>query len=310
MDQKTNMAMDAMTYTKDASGKGPMIAQPTNVNAAANMATLRPGGAQSSSKPAGEVGEYGEDGHDEEKKQKEMHEHLEALFNGETLSEEFMNKAATIFEAAVNERVNAMREEVLSEAATVIQEEVEKSVNELAERLDDYLGYVVEEWMEENKLAVENGIRTEIAENFMSGLKELFETHYIQVPAEKYDVVDGLFAENEELEGQLNEQIQKNIDLEKELLAHQAAGIFAEVSDGLTDVEVEKFASLAEGVDAENLEQYKEKLNILKENYFKTAPTVNELVEETTNKQIAPETASSMGVYLSTLDRLTKQNKI
>lgn len=302
--------MDAMTYTKDASGKGPMIAQPTNVNAAANMATLRPGGAQSSSKPAGEVGEYGEDGHDEEKKQKEMHEHLEALFNGETLSEEFMNKAATIFEAAVNERVNAMREEVLSEAATVIQEEVEKSVNELAERLDDYLGYVVEEWMEENKLAVENGIRTEIAENFMSGLKELFETHYIQVPAEKYDVVDGLFAENEELEGQLNEQIQKNIDLEKELLAHQAAGIFAEVSDGLTDVEVEKFASLAEGVDAENLEQYKEKLNILKENYFKTAPTVNELVEETTNKQIAPETASSMGVYLSTLDRLTKQNKI
>lgn len=310
MDQKTNMAMDAMTYTKDASGKGPMIAQPTNVNAAANMATLRPGGAQSSSKPAGEVGEYGEDGHDEEKKQKEMHEHLEALFNGETLSEEFMNKAATIFEAAVNERVNAMREEVLSEAATVIQEEVEKSVNELAERLDDYLGYVVEEWMEENKLAVENGIRTEIAENFMSGLKELFETHYIQVPAEKYDVVDGLFAENEELEGQLNEQLQKNMDLEKELVAYQAANVFAEVSDGLTDVEVEKFASLAEGVDAENLEQYKEKLNILKENYFKTAPAVSELVEETTNKQIAPEAASSMGVYLSTLERLAKANKI
>ena len=310
MDQKTNMAMDAMTYTKDASGKGPMIAQPTNVNAAANMATLRPGGAQSSSKPAGEVGEYGEDGHDDEKKQKEMHEHLEALFNGETLSEEFMNKAATIFEAAVNERVNAMREEVLSEAATVIQEEVEKSVNELAERLDDYLGYVVEEWMEENKLAVENGIRTEIAENFMSGLKELFETHYIQVPAEKYDVVDGLFAENEELEGQLNEQLQKNMDLEKELVAYQAANVFAEVSDGLTDVEVEKFASLAEGVDAENLEQYKEKLNILKENYFKTAPAVSELVEETTNKQIAPEAASSMGVYLSTLERLAKANKI
>lgn len=308
------------TMTHAANGAAPMTAdgktvqwdafQNFNPNAAANMASLQPQGAKSSSKPADEVKEDGEEEENGEYGMKKMEEHLEALFNGETLSEEFMSKATTIFEAAVNERVNAMREQVLAEAATVIQEEVENSVNELAERLDDYLGYVVEEWMEENKLAVENGIRTEIAENFMSGLKELFETHYIQVPEEKYDVVDGLFTENEELESNLNEQIQKNIELEKELLAYQAGEIFGKVSSGLTDMEVEKFASLAEGVDFNNLEQYEEKLNVLKESYFNSAPVVNEMVEETTNKQITPETASSMGVYLSTLDRLAKTNKL
>jgi hypothetical protein len=283
-----------------------------NPNAAANMATLRPtGGAKANTKAVAEEGE--EDEENEEMGEygaKEMHEHLDALFNGETLSEEFMNKAKTIFEAAVNERVNSLREQVLSEAATVIQEEVEEAVNTLAERLDDYLGYVVEEWMEENKLAVENGIRTEIAENFMSGLKELFESHYIEVPEEKYDVIDGLFSENEELESSLNEQLQKNMELEKELLAYQASQVFSNVANGLSDVEVEKFASLAEGVEFESLEQYAEKLNVLKESYFNSAPTVNNLVEETTDKKITPEVGSSMNAYLSTLDRLAKSNKL
>jgi len=308
-----NKLIDAMEYTKDATGKGPMIATPTNVNPAANMSTLRPGSVPPG--PGGEgavqgVAKGNKKSEEKETEETDMKEHLEALFNGETLSEEFMNKATTIFEAAVNERVNAMREEVLAEAANVVQEEVESAVNELATRLDDYLGYVVEEWMEENKLAVENGIRTEIAENFMAGLKELFETHYIEVPEEKYDVVDGLFAENEELENNLNEQIQKNIDLEKEIVAYQAGEVFAKVSDGLTDMEVEKFASLAEGVDFDSLQQYEEKLNVLKESYFNAAPVVNEMVEETTNKQINPENTSSMGVYLSTLDRLAKTNKL
>lgn len=309
------------TMTHAANGAAPMTAdgktvqwdafQNFNPNAAANMASLQPMGAKTSSKPADEVKEDGEEEEENgEYGMKKMEEHLEALFSGESLSEEFMSKATTIFEAAVNERVNSMREQVLEEAASVIQEEVEKSVNELAERLDDYLGYVVEEWMEENKLAVENGIRTEIAENFMSGLKELFETHYIQVPEEKYDVVDGLFTENEELESTLNEQIQKNIELEKELVSYQAGEVFAKVSNGLTDMEVEKFASLAEGVDFNSLEQYEEKLNVLKESYFKSAPVVNQMVEETTNKQIAPEASSSMGVYLSTLERLAKTNKL
>lgn len=283
-----------------------------NPNSGANMASLRPG-----SVPPGPGGEAGPQGaskggqsEDEEKKVQDVQEHLEALFNGETLSEEFMSKAKTIFEAAINERVEAMREVVLNEAAAVIQEEVESAVNELAERLDDYLGYVVEEWMEDNKLAVENGIRTEIAENFMSGLKELFETHYIEVPQEKYDVVDGLFQENEELESSLNEQIQQNIELQKQLFAHQAGQVFAQVSDGLTDVEVEKFASLAEGVDFDSLEQYAEKLNVIKESYFHAAPQINEFVEETTNKQIAAEPGTNMSAYLNTLDRLAKANKL
>lgn len=299
---------------QDASGKGVMWDpfQNFNPNAGNNMATLRPGSVAPG--PGGEGARLGEDGEIEEEEEitepSSISEHLEALFNGETLTEEFMNKAKTIFEAAVNERVEYVKEQILSEAANVIQEEVENNVNQLAERLDDYLGYVVEEWMKENELAVENGIRTEIAENFMSGLKELFESHYIEVPEEKYDVVDGLFAENEELEASLNEQIQKNIELEKELLSHQAGQVFTNVADGLSDVEIQKFASLAEGVEFESLEQYAEKLNVLKESYFNTAPTVNNLVEETTNKQIAPDVGSSMGAYLSTLDRLAKQNKL
>ena len=285
-----------------------------NPNAGANQATLRPGASVAGPGPQGQgsakAAKKGEEEETETEEPKEMQEHLDALFNGESLTEDFMNKAKTIFEAAVNERVNVLREQVLAEAAAVVQEEVETAVNELAERLDDYLGYVVEEWMEENQLAVENGIRTEIAENFMSGLKELFETHYIEVPQEKYDVVDGLFAENEELEASLNEQIQNNIEMQKELLAYQAGQVFTHVAGDLTDVEVEKFASLAEGVDFDSLEQYQEKLNVLKESYFTSAPTVTNLVEETTNKQIPQEVGSGMGAYLSTLDRLAKQNKL
>jgi len=285
-----------------------------NPNAAANQATLKPGASVAGPGPQGQgsakAAKKGEEEETETEEPKEMQEHLNALFNGETLTEDFMNKAKTIFEAAVNERVNVLREQVLAEAAAVVQEEVETAVNELAERLDDYLGYVVEEWMEENQLAVENGIRTEIAENFMSGLKELFETHYIEVPQEKYDVVDGLFAENEELESSLNEQIQNNIEMQKELLAYQAGQVFAQVADDLTDVEIEKFASLAEGVDFDSLEQYQEKLNVLKESYFTSAPTVTNLVEETTNKQIPQDIGSGMGAYLSTLDRLAKTNKL
>jgi ribosomal protein S13 len=145
----------------------------------------------------------------------------------------------------------------------------------------------------------------------MAGLKELFETHYIEVPEEKYDVIDGLFEENEQLESNLNEQIQSNIELKKQLLAYEAGNIFANVSEGLSDVEVSKFASLAEGVDFESLDQYQEKLNILKGSYFNTVPTTNNmLVEETTNKQITQNISSSMNAYMSTLDRIAKQNKI
>ena len=318
MDTQTSRPTHAINGAEPQTADGKKVQwdafQNFNPNAGANMATLRPGASVAGPGPQGEgsgkVAKKGEEEETETEEPKEMQEHLNALFNGETLTEDFMNKAKTIFEAAVNERVNVLREQVLAEAAAVVQEEVETAVNELAERLDDYLGYVVEEWMEENQLAVENGIRTEIAENFMSGLKELFETHYIEVPQEKYDVVDGLFAENEELESSLNEQIQNNIEMQKELLAYQAGQVFAQVADDLTDVEIEKFASLAEGVDFDSLEQYQEKLNVLKESYFTSAPTVTNLVEETTNKQIPQDIGSGMGAYLSTLDRLAKTNKL
>ena len=319
MDTQTSRPTHAINGAEPQDANGGKVKwdafQNFNPNAGANMATLKPGASVAGPGPQGEgksakAAKKGEEEETETEEPKEMQEHLNALFNGETLTEDFMNKAKTIFEAAVNERVNVLREQVLAEAAAVVQEEVETAVNELAERLDDYLGYVVEEWMEENQLAVENGIRTEIAENFMSGLKELFETHYIEVPQEKYDVVDGLFAENEELEASLNEQIQNNIDMQKELLAYQAGQVFANVAGDLTDVEIEKFASLAEGVDFDSLEQYQEKLNVLKESYFNSAPTVTNLVEETTNKQIPQDVGSGMGAYLSTLDRLAKQNKL
>ena len=195
-------------------------------------------------------------------------EHMEILFSGEELSEEFQEKATTIFEAAISTRINEIEEELREDHDKVVTENVESIRKELTERLDDYLVYVVEEWMETNELAIERGIRGDIAENFIHGLKGLFESCYVDVPNEKYDLIDGMATKIEQLEGQVNEEMENNISLRKSILEHRCEEVFNETTEGLVDTEVEKLRSLAEGVEFESEEQYKDKLNILKESYF------------------------------------------
>ena len=234
-------------------------------------------------------------------------EHLNSLFNGENLSEEFMSKTAVIFEAALNERTTKIREQVLRESATIIQEEVEKVTQELATRLDEYLNYAVDEWMKENKLAVENGIRTEIAESFIGGLKNLFETHYIEVPEKKQDILEDLFNENQELEAALNEQIKANMEISKEVTAGQARAIFLETVSDLSRVDAERLASLAESIEFSSSEDFQNKLNILKESYLKAAPVVSPETETLTEQWNAPAvTEGPMSVYVNALSRQTK----
>jgi plasmid maintenance system antidote protein VapI len=234
-------------------------------------------------------------------------EHLNSLFNGENLSEEFMSKTAVIFEAALNERTTKIREQVLRESASIIQEEVEKITQELATRLDEYLNYAVDEWMKENKLAVENGIRTEISESFIGGLKNLFETHYIEVPEKKHDILEDLFNENQELETALNEQIQTNMNLNREVTAGQARAVFLSTVSDMSQVDAERLASLAESIDFSNAEDFQNKLLILKENYLKAAPVVAQETETLTEQWNAPAvTEGPMSVYVNALSRQTK----
>jgi hypothetical protein len=209
-----------------------------------------------------------------------MKEDLDALFNGEELSEDFKEKASVIFESAINYRVNQIREELEEQFTAELEESKDEFRSELTEKLDDYLSYVVEEWMKENKLAVERGIRGDIAESFMTGLKTLFENHYITVPNDKYDLLEGLYGKVDTLENKLNEQIEKNTNLRKEALVSRCINIFTEVAEGLTETEEEKLRSLAEGLEFEDEDQFRDKLSILRENYFGDSGETNGLASE------------------------------
>ena len=240
--------------------------------------------------------------------QERLEQHLDALFDGEDLSEGFQNKAATIFEAAINERVDSIEEELVEQYQIILEESIEETTKDLVEKLDDYLNYVVEQWMEENSLAVENGIRTDVAENFMLGLKDLFENCYIDVPDEKYDVLGDIAESNESLESSLNESLEENIALRKEIVAHRCGEIFAEEAHNLTDIEVDKLASLVEGVEFEDEEQYREKVTILRESYFDNVPQLTEEYEST-SKEFEVESGGSMDVYMGAISRHSKVNK-
>jgi len=239
--------------------------------------------------------------------QERMEQTMNALFDGEELSEGFQSKAATIFEAAINERVSEVEANLLEQYETILAENVEEINNNLSEKLDDYLGYVVEQWVEENKLAVENGIRMEVAENFISGLKVLFENNYIDVPDEKYDILEEVTASKDEMEEQLNKALQESIELRKEILAHRCGEIFVEQADGLTDVEVEKLASLTEGIEFETEGQYRDKIAVLRESYFSNTPVLTEEAE-TTNQVISE--GGPMDRYANTIGRHANYNKV
>ena len=198
-----------------------------------------------------------------------MSEHVSALLEGENLSEDFVTKATTIFEAAVNARA----EEVIAVTEAQLTEQFEEAVEtikeDLAAKVDDYLNYMVEEWVKENEIAIESGLKSEIVEDFINGLKNLFTEHYIDIPADKVNVVEELTAKVEELENSLNEQINSSVELKKEINEHKKNEAIHAVCEGLTQTQVEKMKSLAEGVEFTTESEFADKLETLKESYFK-----------------------------------------
>jgi hypothetical protein len=198
-----------------------------------------------------------------------MKEDVNALFgDDQTISEDFKSKAATIFEARVIDRVTQIQEDMESQYAGMLEEAVETIKSDLTEKVDDYLNYVVEQWMEENQIAIESGLRSEITEDFIAGLRNLFAENYINVPEDKVDLVEELAAKVEELETKLNEEIETNIEYKKALTEAIKEQLTVEVCEGLTATQVEKIKALAESVDFSTEEEFKEKLETLRENYF------------------------------------------
>jgi len=243
----------------------------------------------------------------------DVEEDVNALLGGEELSEEFREKAKTIFEAALKSKVIEIREALEARYERQLIEEVEAMKDTLIERVDSYLEYVSDEWVSENQLAIENGIKTEMTESFLSGMKGLFEEHYVTIPEEKYDVLHNMVDKLDEMETKLNEQIQKNISLNKRLAEAVADGIFDEISDGLADTQKEKLASLAESVEFESETAYREKMKTLRESYFptRTVPsatakteTLSEGVESVPAEVIY---STDMNQYLKVLSTVAKK---
>ena len=254
---------------------------------------------------------------DEEKKESvenrlksiDVSEHVNALMNGEgDLSEEFKKKAATVFEAAVKSKIRDEVARLEDEYKSELDESIKTTKEELSEKVDTYLNYVVEEWMKENELAIERGLKGEIAEDFISGLKTLFEDHYVDIPDEKYDVLEAQSEKITELEKKLNEEMGKVIDLKNSNSTLVREQVISETTSDLTDTEIEKFKSLTEDVEFTDGESFKEKLDTLKESYFpKTKPvetkTVND-VETGTAQDI--DTTDSMASYMKAIGKLDK----
>ena len=244
-----------------------------------------------------------------------VEEDVNALFAGEELSEEFQDKARTIFETAIKSKVEEVKEQIQVQYQAQLVEEVAAVKTELTERVDSYLEYVAQEWLEENQLAIEHGLKTEMTESFLTGMKSLFEDHYVTIPEEKYDVIESMVDKLDEMESKLNEQIDKNVALNKRLAESTADVIFAEVAEGLAVTQKEKLASLAENVEFDSEETYREKLVTLKNSYFSESATsaqrdAAETVVESTQEQTttaAPEAGSIMEAYLQTLSRVSKK---
>ena len=240
----------------------------------------------------------------------DVSEDVTALTDGEELSEEFKEKASTIFEAAVKSKLRSEVERIEEAKVQEVAEEVNAVRDELTEKVDAYMNYVVEEWMKENEIAIERGLKGEIAEDFISGLKNLFTEHYIDVPDEKYDILGQQSEKIDELETKLNEQIEKSAALksEKDVLVRES--VFAEVASDLADTEVEKFKSLAEDVDFTDEDAFRNKLDTLKESYFPKATTVAESVD--TPSEDAGEsfdTTGAMSAYMSAISKNVKRAK-
>ena len=237
---------------------------------------------------------------------------INALIAGQELSEEFQEKARMIFETAINSKVAVIKEDMEKKYEEALQEGLEASKIELTERVDSYLEYVAGEWLEENSLAVEQGLKAEMSESFLTGMKSLFEEHYVSIPEDKYDVLESMVNKLDDMEEKLNEQIDKNVGLTKRLAESKSDGILSDVSEGLAVTQKDKLASLAESVEFESESDYREKLVTLRNSYFPTrqvASTPSDDSEMLSEESSAPEVKSTgtMDNYLSTLQRITKK---
>ena len=242
----------------------------------------------------------------------DVEEDLTALLEGEELSEEFQNKARTIFEAAIKTKISEVKSELQEQYEKTIVEEVASVKAELAERVDAYLEYVSDEWMSENKLAVEAGLKTEMTDSFLTGMKSLFEDHYVTIPEDKYDVLNSMVEKLDEMEGKLNEQINKNVALNKRLAESTSDVILADVSEGLAVTQKDKLATLAENVEFDGEDNYREKLVTLRNSYFPTnpgAPTTKSenLSEGAETGHQQPAVTGSMESYLNAIRRSVKK---
>ena len=252
--------------------------------------------------------------YDKDDKESEMEESFQieddvnALLGGEELSEQFKAKAKTIFEAALKSKVGEIKEALEIQYSEALSEEVEEIKVELSERVDAYLEYVSDEWFTENALAIEGGLKTEMTESFLEGMKGLFEDHYVTIPEDKYDVLESMVNKLDDMETKLNEQIEKNVSLNKRLAESVADGILDQVSEGLASTQKEKLASLAESVEFESEEEYREKLEILKESYFSRTVSPSAKTETLSEGvDVAHESHSgSMAAYLRTLSAFSK----
>jgi hypothetical protein len=236
----------------------------------------------------------------------DIEEDMNALFSGEELTEEFQEKAKTIFEAAISAKVAQIAEEMEKKNEERIVEEIESVKAALVERVDGYLEYVADEWLQENELAVEHGLKSEMTESFLSGMKDLFEAHYVSIPEDKYDVVESMVNKLDEMETKLNEQIERNVSLNHRLAESVADGIVSEVAEGLALSQKEKLAQLAESVEFESEESYREKLVTLKESYF-GQKVQKETSEKVLTEEAAPDYSGTMAQYMSILNQVAKK---
>ena len=242
----------------------------------------------------------------------DVEEDLTALLEGEELSEEFQNKARTIFEAAIKTKISEVKSELQEQYEKTIVEEVASVKAELAERIDAYLEYVSDEWMSENKLAVEAGLKTEMTDSFLTGMKSLFEDHYVTIPEDKYDVLNSMVEKLDEMEGKLNEQINKNVALNKRLAESTSDVILADVSEGLAVTQKDKLATLAESVEFDGEDNYREKLVTLRNSYFPANPgapkqQTENLSEGAETGHQQPAVTGSMESYLKAISRSVKK---
>ena len=248
---------------------------------------------------------------EDEKIEIDVEDDINALIAGQELSEEFQEKARMIFETAINAKVAVVKEEMEKKYDEALQEGLEASKIELTERVDSYLEYVAGEWLEENSLAVEQGLKAEMSESFLTGMKSLFEEHYVSIPEDKYDVLENMVNKLDDMEEKLNEQIDKNVNLTKRLSESKSDGILSDVSEGLAVTQKDKLASLAESVEFESETDYREKLVTLRNSYFPTRQVASTQSEDSEmlseSKETVARPTGSMDNYLTALQRITKK---